>query len=881
MEREPVWRRYLRFLGPNPAQDLDEELALHRQLIIEEEVARGASTLEAAARATARLGRLEQPRQECLAIARRRQRRADQSELLAGLGQDLLYALRGLRRTPGFTIVAVLTLALGIGANAAVFSIVDGVLLRPLPYGNPERLVKLWEHNLPRDRQRNIANPGNVVDWRTRSASLADVAMYTWSGLTFTEGGAATRVSGRAVEPNFFRLLQVRPALGRDFTPADGDSAAAPVIILSHSLWSSRFGADSSVVGRAVALAGGSAEIIGVAPAGFRPMGDEEYWEPLRLSTGASLRRQGRYVMALGRLRDSATAEQAGNELVTIARQLEQEYPEFNAGWSAQVFPLLDDVVGDAGERLWIALGAVGLVLLITFANLGNLLLVRASSRSQELAVRTALGASRGRVLRLWLVESGILAGAGLALGLAFAWAAIIGIQVLAPGDLPRLTDIRLNLRVMSVMAGVTLLIMFGTAATSLVSLPGRMHDDLRSGGRTSAGKGIRRMRHALVVAQVAFALILLAGAGLLVRTLQHLVRVDPGFEPAQVWSTELTLSSDLYPEPDRWRAFFRNMIGQVRTEPGVLDAGLATFLPLSGAGPATSFSATDRPPPGQGEAPTAEIRTADSAYFETMQIPLKRGRLFGFSENERWVVLVNETLAAELWPGDEAVGKQLKVNMADPDSAVTIIGVVGDVHNGEIEAAVRPTIYYSLEANPSSYLSLVVRTTIDEAEITRSVRRIVAATDRTIPLIDPRMMTSRVSDALESHRSPAVLLGMFAVLGLLLAGVGLYGVLAYSVGLRSREIGVRVALGARVGTVAWMVVRDGLFITAMGLIIGLAGAVAATRVLRSMLYNVSPTDPLAFGLTAASLLLVTLIASWFPAWRASRIDPVVTLRGE
>ena len=880
MNREPIWRRYLRFLGPDVASDFEEELEFHRDRIIEEEMARGASAEEANSRARSRLGDVPRLRQECLAIARRRQRRAEHSERLAGFGQDLLYGLRALRRTPGFTVVVILTLALGIGANAAVFSVVDGVILRPLPYGNPDRLVKIWEYNIPRDRPRNIANPGNVIDWRTRSRAFRDVTMYTWSGLTLTAGGTATEISGRAVEPNFFEVLQVPLMLGRDFIPADGDTAATRVLILSHRLWQSRFGSDSSIVGRRIPLAGGSAEVIGVAPATFRPMGDEEYWEPLRLGSGASLRR-GRFVMVIGRLRDSVTVDQAHNEMVGIARQLEQEYPEFNTGWSVQVFSLLDDVVGAAGQRLWIALGAVALVLLIASANVGNLLLVRASSRSQELAVRAALGASSGRVMRLWLLETGLLAGAGLGLGLFLAWAAIKGIQALAPGDLPRLGDIRLNFRVMGLMAGITLLITFAFGATTLVGLPARMYQNLRSGGRTSTGKKVKALRQGLVVVQVALALVLLAGAGLLVRTLQHLTQVNPGFDPQRVWSTQLNLSREIYPESSSWRIFFHELVSRVRSEPGVLDAGLASFIPLSGAGPGTTFHAVDRPLPEKGQDPIAEIRPADSAYFETMKIELRSGRRFSASAEEGRMVLVNEALVREIWPGQDGVGRQLKVAWLEPDSAVTIVGVVADVHNAEIDAEVRPTIYYSLDASPTNYLSLVVRTGLDQTSITRAVRRIVADMDRSVPLIDPRMMTSRVSDALESHRSPAVLLGMFAALALILAAVGLYGVLAYSVVLRFREIGVRMALGARRRSVILMIVRDGLSMTLVGVAIGLAGAFAATRVLESMLYNVKPTDPIAFGATAGTLLAAAILASWLPAWRASRINPATTLKAE
>jgi predicted permease len=878
MNTDPLWRRYLRFLGPDPARDLDEELRFHHDQIVEEEMARGATAADAEARARIRLGALDPARRECLSIARRRLRRTEHVEWLAGLKQDVGYGLRALRRTPGFTLAAILTLALGIGANAAVFSAVDGVLLRPLPYGSPERLVKIWEYNIPRDRPRNLANPGIVIDWRTRSRSLSDITMYTWSGLALTEGGAATELSGRAVEPNFFRVLRVRPALGRDFNLADADTAAQRVLILSHPGWQSRFGGDSSVIGRRIALAGGSAEIIGVAPAGFRPMGDEEYWEPLRLGGGAGLRR-GRYVMAIGRLGEGMTVEQARNELAGIAGNLAREYPEFNTGWSTQVFPLLEDVVGDAGKRLWLALGAVGLVLLIAAANVGNLLLVRAASRSHELAVRTALGASSGRVLRLWLLESAILAAGGLALGLFLAWAAIKGIQALAPGDLPRLGDIRLNVRVMGGMTAITLVITLCFAVTALLGRSGRVNQALR-GSRQSAGPAARRLRHALVAAQVALALVLLAGAGLLLRTWNRLADVHPGFEPSRVWITQLNLSRQIYPEPARWRAFYHELVSRIKAEPGVLNVGLTTFLPLTGQGPATRFSAADLPPPEPGEAPVAEIRTADSAYFETMRIGLKRGRLFTTSETER-AILVNEALVREVWPGQDAIGKQLKISWTEPDSAVTVMGIVADVHNADLVTEVLPTIYYSLEANPSNYLALVVRSGLDETAMSRMVQRTVQEMDPSVPLIDPRTMASVVSDALESHRSPAVLLGMFAGLALVLAAVGLYGVLAYSVGLRSREIGVRMALGARTRSVIWMVVRDGVAIAGVGLAIGLVGGLAATRLLQSMLYDVSPTDPTAFALTGAILMVAALLASWLPAWRAARIDPTITLRGE
>ncbi|HXW97091.1 MAG TPA: ADOP family duplicated permease, partial [Gemmatimonadales bacterium] len=675
--REPLWRRYRNLVHRDPASDVDDELDFHFDRLVEDLVAQGIEPAEAARRARQRMGDQGAARDACVAIARRRARLAERKERLAGLGQDLRYALRGLLRTPGFTVVTVLTIAIGIGANTAVFSVIDGVLLRPLPYAEPDRLVMIWEHNVPRDRARNVVNPENAIDWRTRAHSFKGMSIFSWTSLTLTGGDVAEPVQGRVVNPNFFDVLGVQPLLGRGFVASDTNPGSPRMVVLSYGLWQRRFGGNPSVIGSAISVAGGTKQIVGVMPRSFRhmPMGSEEYWEAATLGDRGG-QRQGRWVMVVARLVDGVTLEEAGAEMRNLGEQLARDYPDFDAGWTVDVVPMLKDVVGAASEKLHLALGSVLLVLLIACANVANLLLVRAAARQPELAIRAALGASRVRVLRLWLVESSILVALGVVLGWALAWAMIRGLIALAPADIPRLESIRMDLRVFlftaALSTGVAVFLALAVAA-------GTSRTRSVSSTRATATGVMRRFRDGLVVAQVALALVLLVGAGLLVRSLQRLQETDPGFDPTDAISADVELPTALYPDAPRWGAFFERTLQELRGTPGIEAAGLVNFVSLTGIGAGTTFYPLDRPEPEPGMSPAADIRIADRGYFQVLRIPLLRGRLLDTQDDTLPRVLINRTLAEEFWPGQDPLGKTLRVSWFHPDRSEEIVGVVGD----------------------------------------------------------------------------------------------------------------------------------------------------------------------------------------------------------
>jgi len=796
--------------------------------------------------------------------------------------QDLRYATRALIKSPGFTVVVVLTLALGIGANSAVFTVVNSVLLTPLPYPQPNRLVILWESNPPGGRGINVVNPANYLAWKARATSFSDLAAFTWSQITFT-GDDPEQVPGRAVTPTFFDLIGVAPVRGRVFTPEEAQPGGPRVILISNGLWRRRFGGDPTVVGRAVAIAGGSAVVLGVMPPSLRPMpwGDEQYWEPFRLNP-SDRGNDGRYAMVIGRLRPGVTRSQAQAEMAGIARGLEHDYPAFDTGWGVNLVSLTDQVVGSSRHILGVLLGAVSLVLLIACANVASLLLGRAVGRQREIAVRTALGATRWRLARQRLVESVLLALAGGAAGLLLATWGIDLLIAASPAGVPRLADVTVDMRVLAATAAVSLLVglAFGLAAAFGDARRG-LAPDLR--GRATAGTGAARFRRALVVAQVSLALVLLSGAGLLVRSLQKLASVDPGFDPAHLLTVSLDLPAGTYPDHVRQAAFFSQLLQRIRTIPGVEAAGAVSFLPLTEPNAATSFTVVGRPAPAPGQAPGADIRIADLDYFRAMRIPVRSGRTPTAADGPHAppVIVVNETLARRIWPGENPIGRLVKVDWADSSAETEVIGVVGDVHGSSLDGEIHPMIYYPQAQRPTGSMWLVIRHLGDPPSLMTAVREMVREIDRTLPVREALPMDARLVQSMSDRRYPMLMLSLFAALAVILSAVGLYGVLAHAVSQRSQEIGIRMALGAQTRDVLHLVVAQGLRVTGLGIAIGLVGALVATRVLRNLLYGVAATDPTTLLIASLGLLLVATLAAYLPARRATKVDPMVALRFE
>ena len=796
--------------------------------------------------------------------------------------QDLRYAARTLAKSSGFTAVVVLTLALGIGANTAIFSVVNGVLLTPLPYQDPSRLVVVWESKGTSNH--NVVNPANYMDWHDRATSFSGLALMSWAGLTFT-GDEAERVQGRAVTPDFFGVLGAAPLLGRTFRAEESRPHVPRVIVLSEALWRRRFGADRAIVGRAVPVAGGTARVVGVMPASFRPMpyGQEEYWEPMPLDW-SNRARNGRYAMVVGRLRDGVTIERAQTEMSRIARQLESDAPDFDTGWGATVVPLMEQVVGGAQRTILVVLGAVSLVLLIACANVANLMLARASSRERELAIRAALGASRWRLVRQALVESVILALAGGAAGALLAsWGVHLLVRA-APPDVPRIADIRLDLTVLAVTGLVSMAagVLFGLPAA--LSRSGTAIQGLHAATtRTTAGVPAARLRGALVIAQVSLAIVLLVGAGLLVRSLQRLIAVDPGFDPANISALTITLPDATYPDSLRRVAFYERLLERVRTMPGVQSAGIISWLPMTPGNAATSLTVVGRPEPAPGQKPTAAIRIVDPGYFDAMRIPLRRGRSLAPSDRlgSVPVAVISEAMVRKLWPGEDPIGQHVKVDWWHEKVSVEIVGVVGDSRHDGLDAEFQPTLFYPFAQESQGGMSLVLRSTLPPATLTRMVRAAVSEMDKGLPVADAVTMYHHISEMMADRRYPAFVLGLFAALALTLAAVGIYGVLSYTVGQRTREIGVRLALGARPADVLRTVLGGGLRLTLSGVALGGMAAGLAAGALGKLLYGVHPLDPVTFAGVPLVLVGVALLAMAAPARRAARVDPMVALRSE
>jgi len=818
---------------------------------------------------------------------------------MTGILQDFRYSLRQLHKSPGFTTIAVLTLALGIGANTAIFSVVDAVLLRPLPYKDSDRLVMVWEQNPHRGWFQNVVSSANFLDWKKQNHVFADMAAFESVPFNLTGDNKPEEVAGERVTTSLFSVLGVQPLRGRLFVPEEEQHGRAAAIV-SYGLWQQRYGGDSALVGRNISLNGESYPVVGILPASFADDYSASFAPHSRVwISGLDLQPEGREFHdynAIARLKPGVTLVQAQAEMNTIAGRIEQQYPE-SKGWGVALVGLHDQVVQYARPALLVLLGAVGLVLLIACANVANLLLVRATGREKEIAIRAALGAGRIQIIRQFLIESTVLSMIGATVGLAVAvWGSEILVR-LSPPETPGVAGAGINTFVLLFTIAVAL----GTGVTfglvpALNASKFKLNESLKESGRSStASPRGRRLRKALVICEFGLALTLLVGAGLMIKALAHLRGVDIGFNPNHLVSMEVPLVGPQYEQPARQVQFFHQLLDRIETLPGVEAATISRGVPIRGwAG--QNFVTADHPNPAAGEVPDANYVVVAPDYFRTMQIPLGEGRPFTESDSstsER-VVIVSESLARRYWSGQDPIGKRLKVSSDanDKDAPwLSVVGVAGNVRSQGQYWPFVPEIYVPYTQYPWVVWprNILVRTTADPLAIVPAIRREVAALDKDMPVSEVSTMNEIVAGPMQQGQTLMWLLGAFSALALVLAAMGIYSVISYAVAQRTHEIGVRMALGASQQDVASLVVRQGIVLTLAGVSIGLLGAFAISRVLASLpfqvrwllLFDVHPTDPLIFAVVSAILAVVAVLASFLPARRAAKVDPMVALRYE
>jgi putative ABC transport system permease protein len=864
-------------------REMDEEFRSHLEIRAEDLKRQGLPPAEAERQARIEFGGYHRYKEEC--------RETLGTRLLQELAQDVRYGLRQLRRNPGFTVVAVLTLALGIGANTAIFSVVDGVLLTPLPYGQPDRLVAVWQWN-PRLKHEVFDSYPNFRDWQRDSRSFEQMAAVAWKGFDVTSPGAPEHVNGRHVTASFFGTLGVRLALGRGFSAQEDQHGGAPVVVISNRLWRNRFGSSAYALGKIVRLDGVDYSIVGVLPAGFRFYSAAEVYTPLGQGDPVLLSNRAIHpgILAIARLKPGLSISQANAEMGTVQENLDKLYPDANRGLGAEVIPLKQFMVGDAGGPLLLLWGAVGLLLLIACANVANLLLARSAVRIREFVLRSALGASRRRVMRQLVTESMLLSLAGGGLGLLIAASGVKPMLAALPGDLPRSNDIHLDVLVLvfAFGAAVAVGVLFGLAAALKNSLP-NLPDGLKEGGRTSSGNR-GHAQNTLVILQVALTLILLVSAGLLFRTIRRLWGTDPGFQTQHLITFKVGLSTELAKAPSGTKIAYRQLVERIRQIPGVQAADLTNLVPLSRTDNLSPFWLGSQHAVSYQEAPRLNLFWTGPDYRQTMGIPLLRGGFFDAEDtnNSTPVIVVDSVLAHAYFPGKNPVGRSISI--ANWRSAL-VIGVVGHVRNwglGKVSEFPRSEAYASLNQLPDQWvrtfygnLTVLVRTPLVASAVMPAIKRAVYGTGRPQTVYDVRTMQDIVSGSMSSQRFPMVLLAVFAGLALLLASVGIYGVISYSVTRRTHEIGIRMALGAERKDVLRMVVGQGLRLALTGVAIGIAGALALTRFLVSLLYGVKPTDPLTFIAVSLILVAVALAACYIPARRAAKVDPMAALRYE
>ncbi|HET8677544.1 MAG TPA: ABC transporter permease [Blastocatellia bacterium] len=805
--------------------------------------------------------------------------------------KEIRFGVRMLRKSPGFTLAAVISLALGIGANTAIFSVINTVLLKQLPYNDPESLVLLWGKDAAEGTERDQVSFTDVEDWRKQSSAFEEITAYTDWRPILSGVGEAERVPAMQVGDGYFRVMKAEPILGRVFTPEEQQDGKDFVIILSYGLWQRQFGRDPGVVGKTVYLNSRPYTVVGVMPESFEPLPTglvnpaAEMYRPVAEAYDEE-ERGSRHLRAIGRLKPGVEIKQAQSEMTLIADRLTQEHPRSNTDYSVRVVSITDDTVGGLREPLLLVFGAVAFVLLIACANVGNLLLARSTARQKEIAIRAALGARRWQLVRQFLAESLVLSLMGGAIGLLFALWGVGLIAEVASRVIPLISQVEINLPVLaftlivSVVTGVA----FGLAPALHATKPD-LTESLKEGGRQSGASASRNhLRNWLVISEVALALVLLVSAGLMIKSVLKLRNVDPGFNAENVLTMDVWLPYAKYPNDPSRLAFYDRLIEQVKTIHAVRSAGVTSILPLGSNFDGRAIQVEDRPV-ALGEEPEAELYITTPGYLEAMEIPVHKGRSFTERDKEGapLVALVGETFAERYWPGENPVGKRIRFPGSEsrPQPWREVVGVVKDVKQRKLDTGGTLQMYLPLAQYPSSAMTLVVRANSDAAQMTAAVRKEVLAVDQEQAVFNVATMNQWLTDSISLRRFLMTLLGAFAAVALTLAAVGIYGVISYSVTQRTHEIGIRLALGAKSRDVLKLVVGHGLWLAAVGVALGVAGALAATQLMTSLLYSVETADPVTYVSISLLLILVAVLASYIPALRALRVDPMVALRYE
>jgi putative ABC transport system permease protein len=876
-----LWRVWARVTGLFRKNWRDREMAQefesHLQMHIDDNVRMGMSSEQARREALVKFGGME--------TARESVRETSRLLWIETIWQDLRYALRGLRLNPGFATTAVLSLTLGIGASVAIYTVADNLLLRPLPYPEAQQLVMLYETNPHENLKHNVISPANYLDWKAQSASFSAIGGFVDYHVILGDGKRTEEVDAQAVSGELLPALRVQPVRGRVFTMQE-DKADAHVAMISYRLWQNWFGGDDAVIGRQLQVNSQPCTVIGVLPPGFYfNTRSSDVWLTMGLNPAENLRKtQGRWMWAMGRLKPGVSLSQARSEMRGIAQRLEIAYPEFDKGWGVDVQPLRDSFVGEVKTSLLVLLGAVTLLLCVACANVANLLLARYSARRREMAVRGALGAARGRLMRQLLTESIILGLVGGVLGIVLAYLSVSGLVGLAPRELTRSVQITFDLRIVlfAFLLSFMISIIFGLAP-SIMASHGDLNQGLHEVSRTSTGSG-NRMRRWLVVLEVGCSVALMAGAGLLFRSVMGLHNVEPGLDARNILTFRVSLPRKRYDSTQQRLEFFASAGDRLGRLPGVRSASAVSYLPFNGLAAGTDFKIAGRPPAKPGEELVASIRTVLPGYFSTMSIPLKRGRDFTAADNVAATphrFIVNETFARRYLGGEEPIGKQISVSMDRENPFGEIVGVVGDVKEGTLDQEPFPTVYYIHAHLDYGQMVFVLRTETQPLALAEPARRIIQELDPELPVSQVRTMETVVRQTFARQQFSAVLLGGFSLASLLLAAIGIYGLLAYSVTQRTREIGVRIALGAEPGSIVRMVVASGARMVITGTAAGLAVALALSGLMKSLLFGIGPRDPLTFVAAPAVFVAVALAAAYVPARRAAQVSPMEALRAE